>query len=56
VNEQAMRDAVATLNRLIDEAAREGWKVEVGCEAAYHWVGVADCPRVVVTVSRPIKL
>jgi urease gamma subunit len=56
VNEAAMREAVTTLNRLIDEAARDGWKIELDMQTAYHWVGTGDVPRLALTISRPIRL
>jgi hypothetical protein len=52
-----MREAVVALNRLLDEATKEGWKVEVEFETAYRWANTgAYCPSVAVVVSKPVRL
>lgn len=55
--EDAMAAAIRTLNRLFDEATRDGFKVEADVNNSYRWAGTdAYCPFLSVTISRPVKL
>jgi hypothetical protein len=57
VNEHEMREAIRTLNRLFDEATRDGYRIEVDLKDTFLWAPTESrCPLIAVTISRPIKL